>query len=157
LSVDLIASVSATQIFKEKLINLPRYGCINVHTAKLPKYRGLYPTYWAMVSGEETVGISVHYIEKGIDTGGIILQGEVEIPADATLDHMLRVTKVRGAELLIKVIKQIVEGTVQAFYPSKVVLTVPVVRILDKQSKQYSFQSTIWGMFSGTRFAKTLN
>jgi methionyl-tRNA formyltransferase len=117
LSVDLIASVSATQIFKEKLINLPRYGCINVHTAKLPKYRGLYPTYWAMVSGEETVGISVHYIEKGIDTGGIILQGEVEIPADATLDHMLRVTKVRGAELLIKVIKQIVEGTVQAFYP----------------------------------------
>jgi methionyl-tRNA formyltransferase len=116
LKTDLIASVSPTQIFTENLINLPRYGCINIHTAKLPKYRGLYPTYWAMACGEKTVGISIHYIEKGIDTGKIILQDDIEIPEHTTLDYMLKETRLRGAELLIKAIKQIAEGTVEAFY-----------------------------------------
>lgn len=117
LDIDLIASVSPTQIFKENLISLPKYGCINIHTAKLPKYRGLYPTYWAMACGEKTVGISVHYIEKGVDTGKIILQEDWEIPQRTTLDNMLKVTKLKGVELLIKAIKQIAAGTVQAFYP----------------------------------------
>jgi methionyl-tRNA formyltransferase len=117
LNIDIIASVSPTQIFKEGLINLPRYGCINIHTAKLPKYRGLYPTYWAMACGEKTVGISIHYIEKGIDTGKIIFQDAVEIPPHTTLDYMLKTTKLKGAELLVKAIKQIAEGAVQAFYP----------------------------------------
>ena len=116
LNIDLIASVSPTQIFKENLINLPRYGCINIHTAKLPKYRGLYPTYWAMACGEKTVGISIHYIEKGIDTGKIILQDEVEIPSGTTLDHMLTVTKLKGAELLVESIKQIGSGTTETYY-----------------------------------------
>jgi len=70
-----------------------------------------------MACGEKTIGISIHYIEKGIDTGKIILQDEVEVPPHTTLDHMLRVTKLKGAELLVKVIRQIAEGTVQAFYP----------------------------------------
>ncbi|MHC4394359.1 MAG: methionyl-tRNA formyltransferase [Planctomycetota bacterium] len=115
--VELIAAVSPSQIFKEELINLPEHGCINIHTAKLPKYRGLYPTYWAMSSGEKTVGISIHYIEKEIDTGKIILQDEVEIPSHTTLDHMLTVTKLKGAELLVRAIAQIAECKVQAFYP----------------------------------------
>jgi methionyl-tRNA formyltransferase len=116
LKPDLIVSVSPTQIFKEALINLPRFGCINVHTAKLPEYRGLYPTYWAMSCGEKTIGISIHYIEKDIDTGKIILQEEVEIVPGTTLNHMLTVTKLRGAELLVKAISQIASGKVKAHY-----------------------------------------
>jgi methionyl-tRNA formyltransferase len=117
LNINLIASVSPTQIFKEHLINLPKYGCINIHTAKLPKYRGLYPTYWAMACGEKTIGVSIHYIEKGIDTGKILLQQEVEISPGTTLDHMLTVTKLKGAELLVQAFKQIAENKVSAFYP----------------------------------------
>ncbi len=117
LNIDLVASVSPTQIFKEGLINLPKYGCINIHTAKLPKYRGLYPTYWAMACGERSLGISIHYIEEGVDTGEIILQEELEIPQRTTLDNMLKVTKLKGAELLVKAIKQIAGGEVQAYYP----------------------------------------
>ena len=117
LKIELIASVSPTQIFKENLISLPKLGCINIHTATLPKYRGLYPAYWAMACGERTMGITIHYIEKGIDTGKIILQEELEIPPHATLDYMLRVTKLKGAELLLGATKQIAEGTVQGFYP----------------------------------------
>ena len=93
LNIELIASVSPSPIFKEDLINLPKHGCINIHTAKLPKYRGLYPTYWAMTHGEKTIGVTIHYIEKGIDTGKIILQDELEIPSNATLDYMLKTTK----------------------------------------------------------------
>jgi methionyl-tRNA formyltransferase len=117
LKLDLIASVSPTQIFKGELINLPKHGCINIHTAKLPKYRGLYPTYWAMACGEKTIGISIHYMEEGIDTGRIILQDEVEIPPCTTMDQMLRATKLKGVELLLRAIRQIAESTVQAFYP----------------------------------------
>ena len=116
LNIALIASVSPSQIFKEDLINLPEHSCINIHTAKLPKYKGLYPAYWAMASGEKTLGVSIHYIEKGIDTGKIISQVEVPIPSGATLDHMLSVTKIKGAELLLEAIKQIASGTTEAHY-----------------------------------------
>jgi methionyl-tRNA formyltransferase len=117
LNIELIACVSPSQIFKEKLINLPKYGCINIHTAKLPKYRGLYPTYWAMACGEETVGISIHYIDIGIDTGKIILQDEIDIPRNTTLDYMLKITKLKGAELLVNAIEKISQGTIKAFEP----------------------------------------
>ena len=116
LNIDLIASVSPSQIFKDDLINLPKHGCINIHTAKLPKYRGLYPTYWAMAHDEKTLGVSTHYIEKRIDTGKIILQDELEIPSNATLDHMLKTTKLKGAELLLEAINQINVGKVDAHY-----------------------------------------
>jgi methionyl-tRNA formyltransferase len=118
LNVELAASVSPTQIFKEELINLTKFGCINIHTALLPKYRGLYPTYWAMACGEKTVGITIHYIEKGIDTGRIILQSEVKIPPRTTLDYMLTLTKLKGAELLVEAIRQISCGTHKTYYPT---------------------------------------
>jgi methionyl-tRNA formyltransferase len=117
LNPDLILSISPTQIFKETLIQLPRYGCINIHTAKLPRYRGLYPTYWAMASGEKTIGISVHYIENGIDTGKIIVQDEIEIPPRTTMDFMLRETKLKAADLLLEAVRQIESGKVSASYP----------------------------------------
>ncbi|MBW8000397.1 MAG: hypothetical protein FVQ80_00040 [Planctomycetes bacterium] len=117
LDIDLIASVSPSQIFKDELIKLPKHGCINIHTAKLPKYRGLYPTYWAMAHGEKMLGISIHYIEKGIDTGGILLQDEIPIPAGTTMDKMLTASKLRGAELLLEAVDQIAKGTSKPIYP----------------------------------------
>jgi methionyl-tRNA formyltransferase len=114
---DIILSISPTQIFKENLIQLPRYGCINIHTAKLPKYRGLYPTYWAMTAGEKTIGVSVHYIEKGIDTGRIIVQDEIDIPPRTTMDFMLKQTKLKAADLLLEAVRRIDTGAVSAFYP----------------------------------------
>ncbi len=116
LNIELIASVSPTQIFKKKLIDLPAHGCINIHTAKLPKYRGLYPVYWAMAHGEKFVGISIHYIEEGIDTGRVLLQDEVEIPEGATLDHMLTITKIKGGDLLVRAIHAIEAGKVNPVY-----------------------------------------
>lgn len=111
-SIDLIISISPTQIFKSRLLSLPRYGCINIHTSMLPKYRGLYPVYWAMASGERKIGVSIHYMEKGIDTGDIILQDEISLEGIRTMDKALIKSKLKGSELLLQAINLISEKKV---------------------------------------------
>jgi|LGOV01.1.fsa_nt_gb methionyl-tRNA formyltransferase len=79
LNPDIIVSVNFNQIIGEQLIAVPKLGCINVHASLLPKYRGRAPLNWAILNGEEQVGVTVHYIDKGIDTGDIILQNSIKI------------------------------------------------------------------------------
>ena len=71
---DLFVSMSFNQIFKSKLINLPKYKTINCHAGKLPFYRGRNVLNWVLINDEKDFGITVHYIDEGIDTGDIILQ-----------------------------------------------------------------------------------
>lgn len=115
-NIDLIACVSPTQIFREQLISTPKYGCINIHTAHLPHYRGLYPTFWAMAKGEKNIGVCVHYIEKGIDTGRILLRDQVQIPSKATMDSMIEKTKIKGVQLLLEAIDQIAHDRANTEY-----------------------------------------
>jgi len=115
--VDLILSISPTQIFKKPLIETPKFGCINIHSAALPKYRGLYPTYWAMACGEKETAVSVHYIDEGLDTGPIIGQQRVEIPAGCTMDYMLRKNKEVAADLLNEAVQLIAEDKVTPRLP----------------------------------------
>lgn len=77
LDIDLITSVNFEQILKKDIINLPKKGCINTHASLLPKYRGRAPLNWAILNGEKEVGVTVHYIEEGIDTGDIIIQEKI--------------------------------------------------------------------------------
>ena len=71
---DLLISILGNQIFKNEIINLAPQGCINLHTSLLPKYRGLMPTFWVLKNEEKYTGVSVFYVNKGIDTGPIIIQ-----------------------------------------------------------------------------------
>ena len=71
---DLFVSMSFNQIFRKEMINLPRYGTINCHAGKLPFYRGRNILNWALINDEKEFGITVHYLDEGIDTGDIILQ-----------------------------------------------------------------------------------
>ncbi len=112
LSPDLIVSVSPPQIFREALINLPRLGCINVHSSLLPKYRGVLPTFWAMANSETETGVTVHFINKRIDEGNIILQEKVTIDPEDTLHSLIRKCKQVGADLLLQVIDQFEKGSV---------------------------------------------
>jgi len=116
LNLDLIACISPTQIFGQQLISVPKHGCINIHTAQLPKYRGLYPTYWAMANGEKEVGICIHYIESGIDTGKVLLRASETIPPNTSLDAMLLKTKISGARLLSQACQEISDETICATY-----------------------------------------
>jgi methionyl-tRNA formyltransferase len=103
---DLIISILGNQIFKEQLINLAPKGCINLHTAMLPKYRGLMPTFWVLKNNEKYTGVSVFYVDKGIDSGPIITQEKVKIE-NKTQAQLIKETKEIGMKLILKSIELI--------------------------------------------------
>jgi len=113
MDLDVILSVAAPQIFKETLLRTPKWGCINVHGAKLPKYRGMMPNFWAMYHGDQTAGITVHLMDTKIDRGKIILQTEVPIHPNESLDSLMKRSKQAAASLVIQALEQIRSGTVQ--------------------------------------------
>ena len=105
--LDLIISVAAPVIFKPDLIQIPKYGCINIHSGKLPKYRGMLPNFWQMYHGEKTAGVTLHEINPGIDDGRIILQKDVPIEKNETLEQLIERTKRIGAHVMIEGIELI--------------------------------------------------
>lgn len=107
LQPDLIVSLSASRIFKKEIIELPTYGVINVHSAPLPKYRGLMPSFWQLYNGEEKGAVTIHWMEKGIDSGDIILQRWFDITPDETQDSLIRKGKFIGSELVHEAIELI--------------------------------------------------
>ena len=98
LNPDLICVVAYGKIIPEEILNIPRLGCINVHGSLLPKYRGAAPIQWAVINGEKETGITTMYMDKGMDTGDMILKEKVEI-----WDRLSKI----GAELLVKTVKLI--------------------------------------------------
>lgn len=108
---DLIVVVAYGKILPQEILDIPKYGSINVHGSLLPKYRGAAPIQWAVINGDKTTGVTTMYMGKGMDTGDMILKKEVEIGDDETTGELWdRLSKV-GAELLIETVKQIENGT----------------------------------------------
>lgn len=110
---DLIISIAASQIFKKRLLDLPKMGCINIHSGPLPKYRGMLPTFWALYNGEKKTAITVHYMNKYLDDGEIIYQEYTEILKDDNVQSLIKRTKVLGVSILLKAVKMIEEGQVK--------------------------------------------
>ena len=108
----LLVSILGNQIFKSPILNLAPKGCINLHTALLPKYRGLMPTFWVMKNNEKKTGVSVFFVDKGIDSGPIIVQTEVEI-GDRTQEELITYTKKIGMEAIAKSIDLIKKDEVE--------------------------------------------
>ena len=111
--IDLIISVAAPTIFRQKLIDLPPLGCINIHHAPLPRYKGMMPNFWQLYHGEKTVGITVHKINRRIDEGEIILQKEVAVIPGESLDALIKRTKRLGAHCMAEAIEMVRSGAVQ--------------------------------------------
>jgi methionyl-tRNA formyltransferase len=109
---DLVVSVSCPQIFGRELLELPRLGCINVHSALLPHYRGVLPTFWVLAEGEERTGVTVHYMTPGIDGGDILAQAGVPIAPDETLRSLMRKCKTVAAGLVLETVRGFEEGAV---------------------------------------------
>jgi methionyl-tRNA formyltransferase len=103
--VDLIVSLSASQIFKERILALPSHGVVNVHAAPLPRYRGLMPSFWQLFHGEKEGAVTVHWMERELDSGDIILQRWFPISASDSQDALIRRGKRIGAELVSEAIQ----------------------------------------------------
>ena len=97
---DLLISILGNQIFKQPLIDLAPKGCINLHTALLPKYRGLMPTFWVLRNDERYTGVSVFFVDEGIDSGPIIVQRKLEI-GDRNQEELIRDTKKMGMDCIL--------------------------------------------------------
>jgi methionyl-tRNA formyltransferase len=108
---DFVVVVAFGQKLGEELLNLPRYGCINLHASLLPEYRGSSPIHKAIIEGEKVTGNTTMYMGPGWDDGDIIYQQEVEIKKDDTVGKLHDKLAENGAELLVKTLDDIKVGS----------------------------------------------
>lgn len=107
LNPDVIVSVAAPEIFKKPLLSIPRYGCINIHSGRLPKYRGMMPTFWQLKNGEPHVTVTIHEMVEKLDAGGIIATLEFPLEKNDSLHRVITGTKQAGARLMLTVLSSI--------------------------------------------------
>jgi methionyl-tRNA formyltransferase len=107
---DLLISIGGNQIFKRPLLDLATFGCVNLHTALLPKYRGLMPSFWVLKNNEKYTGVSVFFVDEGIDSGPILVQKKVEI-GHRSQEELIRHTKQIGMECIIESVELIQKGS----------------------------------------------
>jgi methionyl-tRNA formyltransferase len=110
LAPDVIMSVACPFILKAPILELPPRGCVNIHHAPLPRYKGMMPTFWQMFHGERSVGLTIHYMVPKVDEGAILATSQMEIEPNETLDHLIRRSKRHGAHEMAKVMRQFIAG-----------------------------------------------
>lgn len=113
LAPDLIVVAAYGQILPRTILDLPKYGCLNVHTSLLPKYRGAAPIQWAIIDGEPETGVTIMKMDVGLDTGDILTQVVTKITAEDNAAILHDRLATLGAELLVQTIPQYVSGSIQ--------------------------------------------
>ena len=111
LAPDVIVVAAYGQILPESILNIPPYGCINIHASLLPMYRGAAPIEWSIIDGQQVTGVTTMYMEKGLDTGDMIEKREIEITASDTGATLHDKLAVAGGELIISTLKALQDGT----------------------------------------------
>ena len=111
LKPDLMVTCAFGQILSQEILDIPRLGVINIHASLLPKYRGASPIHYAILNGERKTGITIMKTDIGIDTGDIIMQEEIDIPEKQTMGELFESLSVLGAELIVKALPSIIDGT----------------------------------------------
>lgn len=108
---DLIVTCAYGKILPKVLLEIPEYGCINVHASLLPKYRGAGPIQWCIINGERETGVTTMFTDEGLDTGDMLLKKSVEIPEDMDAGQLHDALMHVGAELLIDTLECLQEGS----------------------------------------------
>lgn len=110
LKPDVIVVVAYGKILPKEILEIPKYGCINVHASLLPKYRGSAPIQWAIINGETKTGITTMYMDIGMDTGDMILKSEVDILEDDNYGTLYEKLKKAGGLLILETLDKVVDG-----------------------------------------------
>ena len=111
LKPDLIEVAAFGQIIPESVLNMPKFGCINIHASLLPKYRGAAPIQYAVIDGEKESGVTIMKMGKGLDTGDMIARTEVPLAKDETGGSLFEKLSSAGARLLVETLPDIFAGT----------------------------------------------
>lgn len=137
LTPDLVCVVSYGVILPKSFLKIPALGCINVHPSMLPKYRGPAPIQWAILNGDKETGVSIMYLDAGMDSGDIILQEKVEIGDDETTGELWNRLSGIGARLLTKVVTDISNGIIERTPQPEEFVLAPM---LDKEMSKINWQ-----------------
>jgi methionyl-tRNA formyltransferase len=114
LQPDVVAVVAYGRILPQSVLDIPKFGCINIHASLLPKYRGSAPYQWAVLDGLKETGVTAMYLVREMDAGDIIDVSKTEIGPDETAGELLDRLAVLGAELLVKTLDKIEKGEATA-------------------------------------------
>lgn len=110
-NADVFVVVAYGQIFSRELLEMPKYGCINIHASLLPKYRGAAPIQWSIIEGEKVTGVTTMYMADGVDTGDMLEKVEVEIADDETGGSLHDKLMEAGAKLIVSTLQKLQDGT----------------------------------------------
>ncbi len=108
---ELMVTAAFGQILSKQNLEIPKYGCINVHGSLLPKYRGAAPVQWAIINGEELTGVTTMMTDVGLDTGDMLLKAETAIKPDETYGELYARLAEIGAELLLRTLDRLQDGS----------------------------------------------
>lgn len=108
---DIIVVVAFGQILPKEILEMPKYGCVNVHASLLPKYRGAAPIQWAVINGEKVSGVTTMRMDEGLDTGDMILKEEVVLDEKETGGSLFDRLSGVGAKLCVRTLEAIEDGT----------------------------------------------
>ena len=111
LAPELIVVVAYGKLIPQRVLDIPKYGCINVHASLLPKLRGAAPIQWSVINGEKETGVTTMQLDAGLDTGDILLVKKTDIEPNETSGELFDRLKVLGAQLLIETIDEMLSGT----------------------------------------------
>ena len=140
LSPELIIVVAYGKILPREILEIPRFGCINVHGSLLPKYRGAAPIQWALINGERSTGITTMKMDENLDTGDILLQRETEIDSETTFEELHDRLKNIGAEVLNETIENL------HFIPPRNQINSEATysQMITKETQKISWQKSAW-------------
>ena len=111
LNPDIIITCAYGQIIPKDILDYPKYGCINVHASLLPKYRGGAPIHWSIINGDSKTGITIMYMDEGMDTGDIIKEESIDILDSDNLESIHDKLSVLGTKLLLETLPSIFDGS----------------------------------------------
>ena len=110
-NIDLMITHAFMTIIPKEVFSAPKYGSINIHPSLLPKYRGPSPTYWVLKNKERETGLTSHFIDEGVDTGGIISQRKIAVEFHDTVSSIIEKQKLIIEELVEELIKHLQDRT----------------------------------------------
>lgn len=109
---DIFIVAAFGQLLPQEILDMPRFGCVNIHASLLPKYRGAAPIQWALINGEAQTGITIMQMDAGLDTGDILLQEAVPIAPKETGESLYEKLAKTGADLIVAALGQIAQGVI---------------------------------------------
>lgn len=111
LNPDMIITCAYGQILCEEILNIPKLGCFNLHGSLLPKYRGGAPIHYALLNGDEKTGITLMYMDKGMDSGDMIAKEEIKIEDNDNIESLTNKLSIVASNMIIKYLPSLIDGT----------------------------------------------